>query len=97
MPGELREITILLQRWWAGTTPTAHVGRLFNFALSPKNSKVVRRAALSSVTLGGHGDGLRLLPSMPPELIVFLARHPDMADFSRDTRFKEMTIAKGGQ
>ncbi len=65
-------------------------------ALAPKDSNVIRRAALTYEALGERDKAFTVLRDAPPVLVAQIGRHPDMADFSRDPRFKEMMIAKGG-
>ena len=66
-------------------------------ALAPKDSNVIRRAALTYEALGERDEAFTILRDAPPVLVAQIGRHPDMADFSRDPRFKDMTLAKGGQ
>jgi len=66
-------------------------------ALAPADSNVIRRAAITYEALDERDQAFAVLRDATPALITQIKRHPDMADFSRDPRFRELEIAKGGQ
>jgi len=57
---------------------------------APGDSKVMRRAVLTYEALGRRDDALAVLKQPNPELLRELDRHPDLAEFSRDSRFQEL-------
>jgi eukaryotic-like serine/threonine-protein kinase len=57
---------------------------------APGDSKVLRRAVLTYEALGRRDDALAVLKEPSPELLRELDRHPDLAAFSRDSRFQEL-------
>jgi len=57
---------------------------------SPGDSKVMRRAVLTYETLGRRDDALKVIAKASPELLRELDRHPDLAGFSKDLRFREI-------
>jgi tetratricopeptide (TPR) repeat protein len=59
---------------------------------SPGDSKVVRRAVLTYEALGKRGDAIAVLGAAGPDMLHELGRHPDLADFSRDARFRPLLI-----
>jgi eukaryotic-like serine/threonine-protein kinase len=67
-------------------------------ALSPSDTKVMRRAVLTFEALGERDRSLDILASAPPQLIRELERHPDLADLCQDFRFKQVAakFANGG-
>jgi tetratricopeptide (TPR) repeat protein/predicted Ser/Thr protein kinase len=58
--------------------------------LSPKNKTVIRRAVVTYEMLGKRGRALEIAATATPDVLRELARHPDLADFSRDPRFLQM-------
>jgi serine/threonine protein kinase/lipopolysaccharide biosynthesis regulator YciM len=64
---------------------------------SPGDSKVMRRAVLTYEALGRHDDSLEVIAKASPELLRELDRHPDLANFSKDPRFRELvdTTSRG--
>jgi len=67
-------------------------------ALSPSDTKVMRRAVLTFEALGERDRALDIIASAPPQLIRELERHPDLADLCQDFRFKQVAAksANGG-
>lgn len=57
---------------------------------SPGDSKVVRRAVLTYEALGERGKAVDVLDQAGLELLRELDRHPDLAEFSRDVRFRQL-------
>ena len=58
--------------------------------LSPGETKVTRWAVLTYEVLGQRDRAIQVLDSAPPDLLRELDRHPDLADFSRDSRFRQL-------
>jgi len=58
--------------------------------LSPGETKVIRSAVLTYEALGQRDRAIQVLDSATPDLLRELARHPDLADFSRDSRFRQL-------
>jgi tetratricopeptide (TPR) repeat protein len=66
--------------------------------LSPGDTMVQRKAVLTYVALGQPERALDALRGASPEVLQELARHPDLADFCRDSRFNELLkITNGGK
>lgn len=59
--------------------------------LAPGDNTVVVRAILTYEALRLRADALVVLKQATPDLIYSLQNDPDLADFCRDSRFKEMT------
>lgn len=57
---------------------------------SPGNARVTLRAVLTYDVLGRRQEAMSLLSSAPPELLREIERDPDLADFTRDLRFKRL-------
>ncbi len=57
---------------------------------SPGDTKVMRRAVLTYEAMGRRDDALQILVRLGPGILGELARHPDLADLSRDVRFKKL-------
>src|SRR5262249_54353547 len=65
--------------------------------LSPDDTKVIRRAVLTYEALGERDLAIEALQGANPELLRELDRHPDLAGFRKDYRFKQIVSnAKGG-
>ena len=62
---------------------------------APNDMKVIWRTVLTYEALGERGHALEALGSASPGLVRDLARHPDLADFSRDPRFQQITGKSG--
>jgi tetratricopeptide (TPR) repeat protein len=58
--------------------------------LSPGDNKVIRMAVLTYEALGQRDQAIQVLNGATPELFQELGRQPDLADFRRDTRFKQV-------
>jgi serine/threonine protein kinase/tetratricopeptide (TPR) repeat protein len=59
--------------------------------MSPKEAKVTRNAVLTYETLGDRDEAFRVLElGATPDLLRELNRQPDLADFCRDPRFKQL-------
>jgi serine/threonine-protein kinase len=58
--------------------------------LSPGETKVIRSAVLTYEALGQRDRAIQVLDSATPNLLRELDRHPDLADFSRDSRFRQL-------
>jgi tetratricopeptide (TPR) repeat protein len=58
--------------------------------LSPGETKVIRWAVLTYEALGQRDRAIQVLDSAPPDLLRELDRHPDLADFRQDSRFKQL-------
>jgi serine/threonine protein kinase/tetratricopeptide (TPR) repeat protein len=61
--------------------------------LSPGETKVVRHAVLTYEVLGQRDRAIQVLEAATPDLFHELDRQPDLADFSRDSRFRQL-VAK---
>lgn len=61
--------------------------------LSPGETKVIRSAVLTYEALGQRDRAIKVLDAATPDLLRELDRQPDLADFSRDSRFKQL-VAK---
>jgi serine/threonine protein kinase/Flp pilus assembly protein TadD len=57
---------------------------------SPGDSKVMRTAVLTYEALGRRDDALNVMAKAGPELLREFDRHPDLAAFSKDLRFREL-------
>jgi tetratricopeptide (TPR) repeat protein len=60
---------------------------------SPSDTKVTRRSVLTYEALGKRDRAIEALIGAPPDLIHELDRHPDLANFRQDLRFKQV-VAK---
>ena len=58
--------------------------------LSPGETKVIRSAVLTYEALGQRDRAIKVLDAATPDLLRELDRQPDLADFSRDSRFREV-------
>jgi tetratricopeptide (TPR) repeat protein len=58
--------------------------------LSPGETKVIRSAVLTYEALGQRDRAIQVLDSATPDLLRELDRQPDLADFSRDSRFRQL-------
>lgn len=58
--------------------------------LSPGETKVIRNAVLTYEALGERARAIHVLEGAPIELLHELDRQPDLADFRRDSRFKQL-------
>jgi tetratricopeptide (TPR) repeat protein len=65
------------------------IGQALHF--SPRDSKVIRRAALTFVALGMTDRALDALTNATPELLRELSRHPDLAELQANPRFNQLT------
>jgi Flp pilus assembly protein TadD len=61
--------------------------------LAPRELNVIWLAVLSYETLAMRDNAIAALRSAPPEMLEDLKRWPDMADFTADSRFIELTAA----
>ena len=61
--------------------------------LSPRETKVIRHAVLTYEALGERDRAIQVLDAATPDLLHELDRQPDLADFSRDSRFRQL-VAK---
>jgi serine/threonine-protein kinase len=57
---------------------------------SPGNARVILRAVLTYDLLGRRQEAMSILSSAPAELLREIDRDPDLADFTRDLRFKRL-------
>jgi tetratricopeptide (TPR) repeat protein len=66
---------------------------------SPSDTKVTRRSVLTYEALGQRDRAIEALIGAPSELLRELDRHPDLADFRQDLRFKQLVAkyANGGK
>ena len=64
---------------------------------APDDSDVLRSAVLTYEALGQRGLAIEASRGMAAAQLKHLTREPDLADFSRDSRFIQQTIDKGGQ
>jgi hypothetical protein len=62
--------------------------------LEPGNNSVIRRAVLTYEAVGLRDDALRAIIGATPDLLKSLQNDPELADFSRDPRFKELVRKK---
>lgn len=62
--------------------------------LSPGDNRVILRAVLTYEALGSRDRALAVLDGATPQLLGELVREPDLADFSRDFRFREVVAEK---
>ena len=58
--------------------------------MSPAETKVIRDAVLTYETLGERDRAIQVLLGATPELLHELDRHPDLADFRQDPRFRKL-------
>ena len=65
----------------------------------PSDTEVTRQTVLTYVALGQQDRAIEALNGAPPELLHELDRHPDLADFHQDLRFKQVVskYANGGK
>jgi serine/threonine protein kinase/tetratricopeptide (TPR) repeat protein len=61
--------------------------------LSPGETKVIRHAVLTYEVLGQRDRAIQVLEAATPDVLHELDRQPDLADFSRDSRFRQL-VAK---
>jgi len=66
--------------------------------LAPNDKTVIRRAVLTYEMLGDRERALKILETTTANILPELDRHPDLADFREDRRFKELKAKreKGG-
>jgi tetratricopeptide (TPR) repeat protein len=66
---------------------------------SPGNNKVVINAVLTYEALGQRNKAIGVLRATTPEVLRELDRHPDLADFRQDPRFRQLvsTTARKGE
>jgi serine/threonine-protein kinase len=66
--------------------------------LASSHEGVIRRAVLTYEMLGRRDRALEIAGTATPDLLRELDRHPDLADFREDPRFKELKVKreKGG-
>jgi len=57
---------------------------------SPENARVVLRAVLTYEALGMRQEAISTLPLATSELLREIDRDPDLGDFARDLRFRQM-------
>ena len=57
---------------------------------APKNKSVLRRAVILYEMLGRRDRALQIAELATPDLVLELDRHPDLADFRQDPRFREL-------
>jgi eukaryotic-like serine/threonine-protein kinase len=62
--------------------------------LDPGNNSVIRRALLTYVAIGLRSEALAALSGATPDLIKNLQSDPELADFCRDPRFRELAGKK---
>jgi hypothetical protein len=60
---------------------------------SPGNNKVVINAVLTYEALGQRHKAIGVLRATTPEVLRELDRHPDLADFRQDPRFRQLVSA----
>jgi hypothetical protein len=67
--------------------------------LSPGETKVIRSAVLTYEALGQRDRAIQVLNTATPDLLRELDRQPDVADFSRDSRFRQLVArnSNGGK
>src|SRR5438270_2292645 len=58
--------------------------------LSPRETKVIRSAVLTYEALGERDRAIQILDTATPHLLRELDRQPDLADFSHDSRFRQI-------
>jgi serine/threonine-protein kinase len=65
----------------------------------PSDTEVTRQTVLTYVAMGQRDRAIEALIGAPPELLRELDRHPDLADFRQDLRFKQAVAkyANGGK
>jgi len=61
--------------------------------LSPGETKVIRSAVLTYEALGQRDRAIQVLDSATPDLLRELDRQPNLVDFSRDSRLRQL-VAK---
>jgi serine/threonine protein kinase/tetratricopeptide (TPR) repeat protein len=62
--------------------------------MSKGETKVIRNAVLTYEALGERDRAIQVLKGATPELLQELNRQPDLADFWRDSRFKQLVAQK---
>jgi tetratricopeptide (TPR) repeat protein len=62
--------------------------------LSPGDKTVIRRAVLTFEALDQRDKAMAVAATAPLDVLRELDRHPDLADFCRDTRFREVKAQK---
>jgi serine/threonine-protein kinase len=65
--------------------------------LSPDDNKVIRRAVLTYEMLGKRDQALELAARLTPRALAELERHPDLAEFCQDDRYKKLMTNGGGK
>ena len=60
--------------------------------MSKGETKVIRHAVLTYEVLGKRDRALQLLKGVNSQVLHELSRQPDLADFCRDRRFKELVV-----
>jgi eukaryotic-like serine/threonine-protein kinase len=67
--------------------------------MSKGETKVIRNAVLTYEVLGERDRAIQVLSGAKPELLQELAHQPDLSDFRRDSRFKQLEAenSKGGK
>jgi serine/threonine protein kinase/Flp pilus assembly protein TadD len=65
---------------------------------SPGDNKVIENAVLTYEALHQRDRALAVLTNATPDLLHELERHPDLADFCRDPRFRQLVahVVQGG-
>jgi tetratricopeptide (TPR) repeat protein len=65
----------------------------------PSDTEVIRQTVLTYVAMGRRDRAIEALNGAPLELLHELYRHPDLADFRQDLRFKQVVAkyANGGK
>jgi tetratricopeptide (TPR) repeat protein len=66
-------------------------------SLAPGNNEVLEEAVEIYELFGDRDHSIALLPQFTLAELKEISRQPDLADFSRDPRFKQQMIDKGGQ
>jgi serine/threonine protein kinase/tetratricopeptide (TPR) repeat protein len=59
---------------------------------APDDNSVIRRAVLTYEALGLRSEALRALSAATPDLLRSLQADPDLAEFCRDARFRELVV-----
>ena len=58
--------------------------------LSPGDAEVILSAVLTYEAMGERDQAIKVLGLATPEVLEELNRHPDLADFRRDIRFRQV-------
>jgi hypothetical protein len=64
--------------------------------LAPHEQDVIWMSVLTYEALGMRDAAIAILRTSPPEIVQDVKRWPDLADFTADSRFIEMTAASAG-